>query len=155
MIKKIIKLTLIIIWMGVIFSFSNDNAEESTKKSDKVIVTIYKTFHDKELTEKEKEKLIDKVVYPTRKLAHFTEYLILGLLIINFVSEFYAITTKSIIMAIILCFLYSISDELHQLFSDGRAPKLFDVVIDTLGASTGIFIYSLLARKLFRRKLYE
>lgn len=155
MIKKIIKLILIVLWMGIIFMFSNDSGEASEKKSDHVIISIYNVFNDTELTEKQKEQLIEDVVYPTRKIAHFTEYLILGLLVLSFLSEFYTITLKSVLITILLCCLYAVSDEFHQLFSDGRSPRVFDVVIDTLGATMGVVIYSFLAKKIFRRKLYE
>lgn len=155
MIKKIIKLILIVLWMGIIFMFSNDSGEASEKKSDHVIISIYNVFNDTELTEKQKEQLIEDVVYPTRKIAHFTEYLILGLLVLSFLSEFYTITLKSVLITILLCCLYAVSDEFHQLFSDGRSPRVFDVVIDTLGATMGAVIYSFLAKKIFRRKLYE
>ena len=143
MLRKIIKLLLILIWMVVIFLFSNDSGEASKKKSDHVIMDIYQVFNDTELTEKEKEQLIETVVYPTRKIAHFSEYFLLGLLVLSFLSEFGIVTRKSILIAIIICCLYAVSDEFHQMFSDGRTPKVFDVAIDTLGATTGIFLYSL------------
>ena len=36
--KKVINIILIILWMGLIFVLSNDTAEESSKKSDGLIV---------------------------------------------------------------------------------------------------------------------
>lgn len=155
MVKRIIKLILVIAWMGVIFMFSNDTGDTSSKKSESVILKVYQVFNDKSLTKKEKENLVEKVVYPVRKLAHFTEYFILGVLLLSFISEFYQITLKSIIITIILCMLYAVSDELHQLFSSGRSARIFDCFIDTLGSASGILIYSFIVKKLLRRKVYE
>lgn len=149
MLKKIIKLLLIIIWMGVIFSFSSDNGDKSETKSDSVIIKIYKIFNNRELTTKEKEHIIDIFVTPVRKLAHFTEYFILGLLVISFISEYTIINIKSLLIALLICCLYAVSDEIHQLFTDGRAGRVLDVLIDTTGSLTAILIYY----KMKRRKI--
>lgn len=46
-------------------------------------------------------------------------------------------------IALIICMLYAISDELHQLFIPGRSAEIRDVFIDSFGATVGIFIYIL------------
>lgn len=150
--KKIIKLILIVLWMGVIFTFSSDNADKSTSKSDGFIINIYKTFHKVELTKKEQQKVIDKYVFPVRKLAHFTEYLILGLLVISFISEFKTLEIKYLLISIFICMLYAVSDEIHQIFINGRTAKLLDVFIDTLGSATGVLIYRFIKVKLINVK---
>ena len=48
--KKIIKLTLVIAWMFVIFMFSSQNAKESTSLSDGVIIKVASVFVDDALT---------------------------------------------------------------------------------------------------------
>ncbi len=154
MIKKIIKLFLIVTWMGIIFSFSQDNGNDSEKKSDSIILTIYKIFDKRPLTEDKKRILIDRFVYPVRKLAHFSEYLILGILVISFISEFKQIELKYIIISILVCCLYAVSDEIHQLFVANRSGKITDVIIDTFGSSTGILIYDMI-KKIRRRKNNE
>lgn len=155
MVKKIVKLLLIIIWMGVIFSFSSDNGEVSESKSDGLILKVYKIFDNRELSKSEERKIIDTFVFPIRKLAHFTEYMILGLLVISFINEYKQINIRSIILAIILCCLYAASDEIHQLFSEGREGRIFDIFVDTCGASFGILVLSFIKTKLIRRKKYE
>ncbi len=155
MLKKIIKIFLIIIWMGVIFAFSSDTGEASTKKSDSIIINIYQIFNKKELKEKDKEKIINSVVYPVRKIAHLSEYLILGFLITSLVSEYTLIDRKAILLSIILCIIYASSDEIHQLFSVGRSARILDVIIDTIGSSIGTLFYFIIDKKLLRRKLYE
>ena len=155
MIKKIIKILLVVIWMGVIFSFSSDNKNASDNKSRSVIITIYHFFNNKELSKQEEKQIIEKYAYPIRKLAHFTEYFILGLLVISLISEYIMISRKAIIIGIIICLLYAVSDELHQLFTSGRSARVFDVLVDTLGSTVAIFIYTFIKNIFLRRKKYE
>ena len=51
----------------------------------------------------------------------------------------------------LICFLYSISDEIHQMFIDGRSSEKFDVLIDTIGSSFGVFINYTLKRKISKK----
>ena len=53
--KKIIKYVLLILCMGTIFFFSNDERGASTKKSDGVIINITEKIMGKSLKSKEKE----------------------------------------------------------------------------------------------------
>ena len=124
--------------MTLIFCFSNQKADDSSSLSNSVIKnTIGKTFNiaDKDL---------GKFVKPVRKAAHFTIYLILGLLVLNCFSVF---DKKTIIISILICLLYAISDEVHQIFISGRSAEILDIIIDTLGASLGVFIRKKAARK--------
>lgn len=41
---------------------------------------------------------------------------------------------------IIITFLYGVTDEIHQSFTPGRMPRVYDVVFDTIGALLSIFI---------------
>lgn len=141
MIKKIIKIILVLLCMFTIFSFSSDSGNISTSKSDRTIVKIYQFITNKKLSTSEKEKVIDKYVVPVRKSAHFIIYLILGVLVVSLIKEYRMIDVKSLIIAIIFCFLYACSDEIHQLFVNGRSGELLDIIIDTIGSSIGIYLY--------------
>ncbi len=146
--KKIIKLLLVILWMGLIFSFSNDSAVVSTKKSDSVIIKTVEFFLDRDLNDEEKEKWITYLVLPVRKGAHFFVYLVLGILIISFCGEFMSLNKKLVLLSVFLAFLYACSDEVHQLFVSGRSGQISDVGLDTLGAFTGIYLYKLIYTKI-------
>ena len=136
--KKIIKIILVILWMTLIFCFSNQKSDDSSKVSDGVIKnTIGRVFNIS-------DDNISQFVKPVRKAAHFTIYLILGLLVLNCFSIF---DKKTIIISILICLLYAISDEIHQIFISGRSAEILDIIIDTLGASLGIFIRKKAARK--------
>ena len=48
--KKAFKLTLVILWMILIFCFSNQKAEDSSKLSDGLIVKVVNVFVDNNLS---------------------------------------------------------------------------------------------------------
>ena len=139
MTKKMFKLTLLIGWMLLIFLFSHDTGEISTKKSDGIIVGTIEFLLERDLTDAEKIKYIDWFVTPVRKGAHLLVYFVLGYLMVSTLKEFRLIDKRTYIFAIILCMLYSISDEVHQLFVPGRSAEIIDVLIDTAGASLGVW----------------
>lgn len=120
----------------MIFFFSAQPAEESSELSNGVIVKIASVFVSEDLTSIEQYALIEKYSFVVRKAAHFTVYLILGMLVMSFLTEF---DFKHIlIVALLICCFYSVSDEYHQTFVEGRSGEVRDVCIDTSGALLGI-----------------
>ena len=152
MIRKIIKIILLLIWLIVIFCFSSDSGVDSTDKSDGIIISTIEFIKGNELTSKEKEMYIDKLVTPVRKGAHFIEYFVLGILVYSLFSEFFS-NKKLILYSIGFCFLYAFSDEFHQLFVVGRSAKIFDVIIDTIGSFTSIFIFNIIKNRLYNKNV--
>jgi len=132
--------------MGTIFFFSNDEKNASTKKSDGLIISITEKFVGK-LDSKEKEYYTSKYVKPVRKSAHFTIYLLLGLIFISLLKEYNITDKRSIIYTVIFVCIYACSDEVHQLFVSGRSGEILDVFIDTCGGFTGSMIYKLFTRR--------
>ena len=137
---KRFKLILIIIWMIVIFMLSNQPADKSGDLSNglinNTIVRVYEVFNGKVSDEKRVE-ILEKYGYPVRKLAHFTEYFILGILCYIY---FYG-NTHAFIYSLILCFVYACTDEFHQYFVDGRYCSIIDVFIDSFGSLVSLCIY--------------
>ena len=72
-----------------------------------------------------------------RKLAHLTEYAILGALLYRAVGRAWP--------AVALGSLYAVTDELHQAFVEGRVASPLDWGLDTVGVAAGVL---LLARAL-------
>ncbi len=132
--KNYINIALILIWLFVIFSFSAEDAKESTASSDQVIVKTAETIKREELTPKEKETIIEKYIVPVRKSAHFFLYFVLGILVYFLFKDICGLTPTSIIFTMIFCIVYACSDEIHQLFVDGRTARIFDVLVDSCGA---------------------
>lgn len=140
--------------MVIIFAFSMDNSVQSTKKSEGVIIQV-SSILGLDFNEKQQQHLIKFFFVPVRKAAHFFIYFVLGIALISFLREFSISVRKIILLSIFLAFLYACSDEFHQLFVSGRSGQFSDVLLDTLGASTGIGIYYLLFRKKLKEIAYE
>ena len=147
MIRKVIKTILVLLWMAMIFLLSNEEAVKSSKKSDGLIIRSVELFTGKSLSIQEKEKVLKYLVFPVRKCAHLSLYLILGILVISLLREYMVINTKLVLLSLLICFLYACSDEIHQLFVPGRSGEVRDVLIDILGACLGVFFYYLFFRK--------
>ena len=64
--------------------------------------------------------------FGVRKIVHFFVYFVLYILFFK--------ATKNYKISLVLTILYGISDEIHQYFVPTRGAKVFDVVIDSLGA---------------------
>lgn len=131
--KKIISWIILIGWMIFIFYMSNQPADVSNEQSDFVLNLI------ESLGVNITGNYIDIAITIIRKGAHFTEYLILNLLYFN-TLRMYISNKKALIYSIILSFLYASTDEFHQIFVEGRAGRVTDVLIDTSGAVTGSII---------------
>lgn len=155
--KKIILYSLLIIWMTIIFIFSNQKGNESTSSSSRFINTfidIYEKISNNKLDNQKKEYLNQKLSYPVRKLAHLTVYLILGILICNIVLLYDLDIKKIILISILFCMMYAVSDEIHQMFVSGRDGRVLDVAIDTIGSIVGI-LFTLVISKNFHKKIIK
>lgn len=147
--KQIIYVLLIIIWMAIVFIFSNQPSDVSSKTSgsitEKVVQAI--TKDNKKITQNQRDT-IETVI---RKCAHFGLYLIGGILTTSFINTTNVQGKRIIIYAILFIFVYAITDELHQLFVPGRSGEIRDVIIDTVGGSCGTLLF-IISRKIVRRK---
>lgn len=95
---------------------------------------------------------LSETQYVFRKMAHFVEFALLGFFALLLLREYH--WRKPALTSWLLCTIYAVSDELHQLLSDGRTPSLRDVGIDAAGALLGIMLASVLVR-LLRRILHR
>lgn len=129
------------------FMFSNQPSEESERTSGKTtekVVNIISIFKD--MSESEKEDLAERLDPLVRKLAHFSIYLIGGILIINYIHTYNIEETKKIIYSIAIGVIYAGTDEIHQYFVEGRSCLITDVFIDTLGVATGAIIFMIIIK---------
>lgn len=134
-----------IVWIAVIFSFSLRTGEESGGMSLAVLTYILDTFLP---------KLADKVDFETlhlllRKVAHFSEYFILGVL--SYCTMQGTQRKRKTTSAIIFCVGIGVIDEALQLFVSGRVGSFWDVLIDSAGATVAIGILCCI-KKIRKRK---
>jgi VanZ family protein len=114
-------------WMVALFVLST--SVFSAANTSKVIVPILRF-------------LLPGASYPTiyvlhnliRKVAHFTNYVILFWILIRgpLAGRPYS--------ALLICVAYAFLDEGHQILVPGRTPSLYDVALDSSGALFGRFL---------------
>lgn len=154
--KKLFHSILVIIWMFVIFNFSSQNGPKSTNTSDVVtsmVVNVTTSVTNKNVSREEVKKRVEDSTFLVRKMAHFTEYLILGILVLQLLSDYTKINKRMLIVSLIICYLYAVSDEVHQIFIPGRTAKVLDTFIDGAGSLVGITIYSIYQRNVLKCRI--
>ena len=87
----------------------------------------------KELTAEQKA-LVNKSHTPVRKMAHMLEFGSLATLSLLFLITWPGRLWWRYLASLGFAFIYAGTDELHQLFSDGRGARFSDVMIDFSGA---------------------
>ncbi len=143
--KKYIVWTPSLLLMIIIFMFSAQPATISGEISGSIayqIASIVSWCSGQALTEQEKVALAEKIDYPLRKVAHMSEYTLLGLAIA------YAVQKKKYWLVQLLGSLYAATDEIHQIFVPGRAGLFSDVLIDSFGVLLGWLLYRLIRQKI-------
>jgi VanZ family protein len=143
--RRIVFLILIIIWLCVIFIFSSQSGEESGNTSNKLLLSFINIYEKITNTIVDKDIAIKKLGYPIRKLAHFTEYFILGLFVFEYINTYK--TKYKLLKTIAFCFICACLDEVHQMFSIDRGPSFIDSLIDTFGSIVGSSILKLINKK--------
>ena len=138
--KKTIFAVLLVLWMGFIFSMSSENAEKSSNTSGQTIRVVLSAVPGfEEQPEEVKVNIVEEFQFITRKSAHFIGYMILGILASGLIL-YYGNINKKYLLAFLICVIYAISDEIHQLFVPGRAGQVRDVLIDSAGSLLGIIL---------------
>ncbi len=113
--------------MIFIFKFSSDTGEESEAISQNLLGIII-------------EFIGQFISHNTlRKLAHFTEFAALGFCVTGAIH--FTFGKRKLIISLVPCIIYAISDEIHQYFVPERACRIFDVFVDSSGSLTGILIF--------------
>jgi VanZ family protein len=135
--------------MLLIFLLSAQAAEQSSQLSNGITESIIAVIG----------KLIptgftaENMNHIVRKCAHFFAYFVLGILTANALRSSGLRGFRLIAAALLVCVLYAVSDEIHQLFVPGRGCQATDVLIDSAGALIGTVIVGSLSGKGMRRKV--
>lgn len=132
---RIILFILIVLWALLVFYLSGQNGGESSGLSRKIAEILTKN-----------EKLLEIVEKYVRKIAHFSEYALGGVLFLLLFNTYKWTDRRKILTSIGLGIWYASTDEIHQLLVPGRNGSVVDVYIDSLGFSTGVFITLLIIK---------
>lgn len=156
---NILRAILIILLLATfirIFCFSNQNGTQSSGISRKVTEIVTSNIKKvQNMPQEEKEKFLAHTEKIIRKLAHFSIYTVLGLLMMSLMSTYKLKQSKRIWTSLIVGVLYASSDEIHQYFVPERSARVFDVMIDSAGVCLGICIVIFVlwvARRVIERK---
>lgn len=153
--KKFLCLLLVVFTMGSMYYFSSQDGVKSKYQSDSVVKIIDKIRDEITLKDERvisiKEKVFNKLKqygsksYVVRKLAHFSIYACIGIAMAYVIYLFSKRVLISSFLAFILTAMYAYYDEFRQLSVIGRSGSLKDVFIDSLGAFSGILLFTILA----------
>lgn len=92
---------------------------------------------------------LSKLDHYLRKLAHFTIYSILGCCLTVVAGRQQKIAP--VVVSILVGTAFAASDEIHQVFSEGRGAMVQDVILDFCGVAVGSVLFTLCGKILHRR----
>ncbi|MBQ3284374.1 MAG: VanZ family protein [Ruminococcus sp.] len=133
MIARVILTVLTVAAIAAIFYNSSLSAVESTEQSSPLTDWINSILASLHFPFTLTEKFI-------RKLAHFSEYSALGILLSTTVYLYRRDRKKTLLTALPIGAAVAVCDELIQLFPAGRSCQVSDMVIDTCGIAFGTLI---------------
>ena len=117
--------------MVLIFWLSSRTSNESSQQSGVILEWLIEHFGDGFFTD-----------FIVRKSAHFLEFA--GLAFLFNVSFLQTKKRRMPIIAAIATSLYALSDEIHQIFVEGRSCQLSDWILDSCGGVFGTIAFLVL-----------
>ena len=128
---------LVAVCLGVFFYLSAQDGGTSEALSDEV-----KTVFG-----------IPVAINIIRKGAHFLEFAGLAFLVFNALRATCGRNRPA--LSFFITAAYAVSDEIHQLFVEGRACRIFDVFVDSCGAAAAILFMMFIFSVWEKRRLYD
>lgn len=118
---------LVAVCMAIIFSLSHQPASESSELSLSVMGFMAKIF----------TRFIEAIGHDAfRSIAHALEYCGLALLLFN--ALYHTAGKPCIVLSFVIGVFYAVTDEVHQIFIEGRAFQFTDILVDAAGTAAGI-----------------
>ena len=140
----VLTLLLVLAIMVMIFCFSAQTGVESGAMSGKITTWVLNLvvpgFGD--FSPEKQEAIRSAVGFVVRKLAHFSEYALLGFSLMLHIHQIQKKTLVCLpwLWSWVIGTLYAATDEFHQGFVAGRGPSLRDVMIDSSGVIAGTLL---------------
>ncbi len=146
---------LLLCMYGVIWGFSEQDGDTSSSLSLRIsegLVRFFDAVARRHWTEDIRKGWALYFEHPVRKLAHFGEYAVMGILIFGIWrpwanNERFGVRC---LITVLWVFCSAASDEIHQTFIDGRDGNFADVLLDTCGGTFGLW-FSVTVTRLFER----
>lgn len=139
----------------LIFGFSAQDGEQSGSLSQMIsekCVEFFNTLSGRHWSRVFMENLAEYFEHPIRKLAHFSEYACMGVLVFVILSQWLEREKRLYLINALWVFLSAAADEFHQYFVPGRYASFADVCLDTCGGIFGILLCLLVIKMISKSK---
>ena len=139
----------------LIFGFSAQDGEQSGSLSQMIsekCVEFINTLSGRHWSRVFMENLAEYFEHPIRKLAHFSEYACMGVLVFVILSQWLEREKRLYLINALWVFLSAAADEFHQYFVPGRYASFADVCLDTCGGIFGILLCLLVIKMISKSK---
>ena len=146
---------LLVLLYRLIFVFSGQDGEESGSLSAVIsekCAELLNAISGKHWTQNVLDSMAAYFEHPIRKLAHFSEYACMGVLLYGVWRPWKERGRKLYLLIVCWVFVSAGADEFHQLFVPGRYGCFADVVLDTCGGVFGLFVCVCVEKMVRRRK---
>ena len=127
----------------LIFGFSAQDGEQSGSLSQMIsekCVAFFNNLSGRHWTEEFMRNMAEYFEHPLRKLAHFSEYACMGILLYVLWGQWIKKSRRLYVLIVLWVFCSAAMDEFHQLFVPGRYGSFADVLLDTCGGAFGILL---------------
>ena len=152
----LLSLLLSLAVMVMIYLFSAQTGEESGAMSGQITTWVLNMLVPGfgEFAVEKQEAIRSAVGFAVRKLAHFSEYALLGFSLMLHIAQIQKKMTVRFpwLWAWGVGTLYAVSDEFHQGFVAGRGPSVRDVMIDSAGVIAGTLLLLWILHRRFKKK---
>jgi VanZ family protein len=126
----------LVVWLVFISYASSDsfNADNTSRIIGPLVLWLFPNTSPETMA---------TIHFITRKIAHFTEYAILGLL----AARAFWSSKRWFLISAVLIVVYALIDEYHQSFVPSRTASVFDSLIDMAGGLTALIVVSKRSRR--------
>lgn len=138
---------------SLIFRFSAQDSVESGSLSRMIsekCVSLANALSGFSWSEAKMAGMAEYFEHPLRKLAHFSEYACMGILVYTLLSQWMNQGRRLYLLTVMWIFLSAAGDEFHQYFVPGRYASVADVLLDTCGGAAGM-LFCICGAAIWRR----
>ena len=121
----------LVVWLAFISFASTDsfNAANTSRIIGPLVLWLFPNTSPETLA---------SIHFVVRKIAHFTEYAILGFL----AARAFRVHQRWFLISLVLIVVYALFDEYHQSFVPSRTASIFDSFIDMAGGLSALIFVS-------------
>ena len=131
-VRAVARWSFVAAWAGFIF-FMSAHTGSGLSSGEGLVSQVFCALKEAQAA------LLGPDVDAVSSLAHFCEYAVFGVLLVNALRHHMPLR-KAAVFALVCGSLYGVTDEFHQLFVPGRMCDPADWMVDTAGTLLGVFL---------------